>query len=417
MLDDTRRLINQLTYHPAGRLELFRRLSLAEQGAVFESISPHVQQSLLLKLKDREIIDLLDQMDLQQAENILPRINNQGRQQKIIRQLKGDIRAKAEYFLRFHPQAALSLLNFNYLFLSAGGTIDEAAAAIDEHYQETGKLPEVLVHDRGQLIGEAPLSALVREDNDSPLRPLVVPVKTVTYQAEIEEIVKSFSAAEHSKVIVLDQDGSVLGLVYSDDALALFADGPASSLYDFAGVAENERPFDSVRQKVSRRYKWLIINLATAFIAAASVSLFKDTLEQLVILAIYMPVVAGMGGNAATQTLAVMVRGIAIGEVRLANGLPVVMKEVGAGFTNGLITGLLVTVVAILWNQDPILGLVIGAAMVFNLVIAGFFGAVVPLVMKQLGKDPATSATIFITTATDVFGFLAFLGLATVMLL
>jgi magnesium transporter len=130
-----------------------------------------------------------------------------------------------------------------------------------------------------------------------------------------------------------------------------------------------------------------------------------------------MPIVAGMGGNAATQTLAVIVRGITVGEVNLKNGFKPIMNEVGAGFINGIINGVLVAIVAVLWNHNPALGFVIGIAMVCNLVIAGFFGAFIPLFMKAIGKDPATSATIFITTATDVFGFFVFLGLATLILL
>jgi magnesium transporter len=180
---------------------------------------------------------------------------------------------------------------------------------------------------------------------------------------------------------------------------------------------ESEGVKDGVWSKVRHRYKWLIINLGTGFLAAAVVGLFENTLNEIVLLAIYMPIIAGMGGNAATQTLAVMVRGIAVGEVKLANSLTPILNEAGAGLVNGVINGLLVAVIAMFWNQNPLLGFVLGIAMVFNLVIAGFFGAFVPLVMKEFGKDPATSATIFITTATDVFGFFVFLGLATIILL
>src|SRR5690606_1330012 len=130
-----------------------------------------------------------------------------------------------------------------------------------------------------------------------------------------------------------------------------------------------------------------------------------------------MPIVAGMGGNAATQTLAVMVRGIAMGEIRLRDALPVVYREVAAGVVNGILTGAIVLVVAWLWNGAPLLGVVVAVAMIFNLIVAGFFGTIIPLIMKRFGKDPATSATIFITTATDVLGFFAFLWLATTVLL
>lgn len=417
MQDETRQIARTITYRPKQRMALFRALPLSEQGAAFEILSPHVQQNIIKEFSDDEIVAVLDQLDLMRAHRVLARVKDHERRKRIITRLKGELQDKAKYFLRFHPKAALSLLNFNYLLLSAAATITEAANAIEEHQKETGRFPEVLVHQKGHLIGEAPLAVLVREANESSLGAHCAPVKTVTYQADITEIVRLLKSSKHNKVVVLDKDGSVLGVVYADDALRLFEEDPVGDLYDFAGVADDERPFDGVWDKVRHRYKWLIINLGTAFLAAGVVGLFRNTIDHLVLLAIYMPVVAGMGGNAATQTLAVTVRGIAVGEVRLKNGTPVILREAGAGFINGAINGVIVALIALLWNKDPLFGFVIGAAIVFNLVIAGFFGALVPLVMKKMGKDPATSATIFITTATDVFGFFAFLGLATLVLL
>lgn len=417
MPDEIKPIADEISYHPKRRMGLFRALPLPEQGAVFEILSPHIQQEILEQLDDDDAVSVIDQLDLWQAKNVLAQLKDQKHRERIIAQLKGALKEKAEYFLRFHPKAAMTLLNFNYIFLSHMTTIDDAATAVDRHYRETGKFPEILVHLKGRLLGEVPPAILIREDNASMLHQHTVPVKTVAYLADIQEIVDTFAATRHSKVAVLDKDGSVLGVIYSDDALRLFEEEPAAELYDFAGVAENERPLDSVWSKVRHRYKWLIINLGTAFLAAAVVGLFRNTIDHLVLLAIYMPIVAGMGGNAATQTLAVVVRGIAMGEVRLKNGGPAILREVGAGFVNGIITGVIVALVATLWNKNPLFGFVIGSAIVFNLVIAGFFGAFIPLVMKKMGKDPATSATIFITTATDVFGFFAFLGLATLVLL
>ena len=414
---DTKSITHDITYHPNKRMDLFRALAVAEQEAIFEHLSPHVRQSILVNLKDGEMIDLLDQMDLQQAENTLAVLKDERRRKKLINRVKSELKEKAEYFLRFHPKAAISLLNFNYLLLDGGTNISHAADAIEEHYKEVGKLPEVLVHEDGKLVGEIPPSALIRESNNKLVKNFVNPVKTISYQAEIQEIADLFNKTKHSKLAVLDRDGSVIGIIYSDDALALIGDRSARFLYDFAGVADVERSFDSVGSKVKNRYKWLIINLGTAFLAASVVGLFENTLSQLVVLAIYMPVVAGMGGNAATQTLAIIVRGITIGEISLKNSLPAISREVGAGLINGAINGLIVALVATFWNGSVLLGLVLGVAMIVNLVIAGFFGALIPLAMKALGKDPATSATIFITTATDVFGFLAFLGLATIVLL
>jgi magnesium transporter len=356
-------------------------------------------------------------MDGHHATATLAKVRSSRRRRHITAALKDDRRTKTEHFLRFHPKATLKLLSFNYLLLPTYATIDEAAAAIDIHHGETGKIPEVLVHDGGELKGEVPLPILVREPNENTLERYVVRVATVSYRAEIDQIISLFSSQRHNKIVVLDADGSVLGAIYSDDALELFGNSPTAALYDFAGVAETERPFDSAMTKVQHRYKWLIINLGTGFLAASVVSLFENTINELVLLAVYMPIVAGMGGNAGTQALAVTVRGINMGEIELRNGMAAIRSEIGAGLINGLITGVIVAVIASLWNQSPLFGLVIGTAMVVNLIIAGFFGTLIPLVMKALGKDPATSATVFITTATDVFGFFTFLGLATLVLL
>jgi magnesium transporter len=414
---NSKKIAHSITYHPAKRKSLFRNLSVAEQASVFEYLSPYVRQILFANLKDSELVDLLDQMDMQNAENALLLIEDEKRRKKLITKVKSELKEKAEYFLRFHPKAALSLINFNYLLLSNDTTISEAADAIDEYYREVGKLPEVLIHKNGELAGEVPFAALVRESNIKAVGHFAVPVLSVSYQADVQDIINAFNKSSYKKVIVLDRDDSIIGIIYSDDALSLFGNQPTAVLYDFAGVTKSERPFDSIRNKVKNRYKWLIFNLATAFLAASVVSLFEDTLSKILVLAVYMPIVAGMGGNAATQTLAVIVRGITIGEISLRNGLPAIFKEVGAGFINGLINGVVVILVAILWNGNPMLGIVLAIAMIFNLIIAGFFGALIPLVMKAMGKDPATSATIFITTATDVFGFLALLGLATILLL
>lgn len=414
---DIERVVRDITHNAKKRTSVFRSLSVPEQAALFVRLSPHTKKTIFDNLTDEELVNVLDQLDTSEAEGALAFLPDHERRERVIYRVRAELREKAEYFLRFHPKAAMSLLNFNYLLLASDITIGKAADAIEEHHREVGKLPEILVHENGELVGEVPLPALVRESNSKMLKRFVVPVPSITYQAEVQEVVDILNKSKHNKLAVLDRDGSVIGIVYSDDALALFESEPTAALYDFAGVDDIERSFDSISAKVKHRYKWLIINLGTAFLAASVVGLFENTLTQFVILAMYMPIVAGMGGNAATQTLAVIVRGIAVGEITLKNSLPAIYKEVGAGLVNGVINGAIVAVVATLWNGDPKLGLVLGAAMIINLVTAGFFGALIPLIMKSFGKDPATSATIFITTATDVFGFFAFLGLATMVLM
>jgi len=395
----------------------FRSLSIPERAAAFEKLSPYIQQTILKQLRINEIVDLLDHMDMQLAEKVLTRIGNPKLREKILRRLKGEVKEKLEYFLRFHPKATLSLINFNYLFLDGSLTIKKAAELISEHYEDTARYPEVLVHDNGALIGEVPLSSIVKERNTSTLKKFVQPVQTITYQAEINEVIELLVTTNSKKVVVLDHDTSVLGIIYADAAKNLFGNLPAESLYDFAGVDDSERPFDSVSKKVHKRYRWLILNLATTFIASSVILGFQNILNAFTILTIYIPVVSGMAGNAATQTFAIMVRGITLGTISLENSMPAIMREIWAGIINGAIIGLIVSVVAVVWNGNAWLGLVVALALVAAHTVAALAGAVIPLLMKHFGKDPAATSTIFISTVTDVTSLFFLLGIASLVMM
>lgn len=409
-------LVQRITYHSGKRMHYFRALPLAEQSVVFNRLSPGMRQKVLSKLSFDEAVDLLDHLDLRRAHYILDHMKDARRRQRIAMRLKNDLHGKIEHFLAFHPLASVGLVHLNYVLLSDSTTVGETATIIEDYLSNTGKIPVVLIQKQGMLMGEVSLGVLVRESNRSLLGTYVTPIKTIIYNSNPHDILATCTSEPHKKIAVLDNDGSVLGVVYSDDLLDLLGESPATALYSFAGVEESERPFDGVLSKVQHRYRWLILNLATAFLAAGVVAFFEDTLALLTILAIYLPVIAGMGSNAATQTLAIMVRGIAIGEITFRNCRPAIVREVSAGFINGLIAGVLVALFAIIFNQSPLLGLVVGLSVVAQLVIAGFVGTVIPLLMKHFGKDPATSAVIFITTATDVLGFVFFLSLAKLIL-
>lgn len=411
------KLAHDITYRTSMRLELFRKQNLGTQIDVFFLLSPYIQQTILETLSVRELVDFVDQLDLGEAKRILARIKDGKKKKTIARRLKQELREKAWLFLQFSPKAEFSLLNFNYILVSATSTIKEVSELIDIHYKETGRSPEILVQKNGICIGEISIGSLIRERNTAKLNKFISPIDIIDYKASQRDVKRVFTKKnQKKKVVVTDGDGSVIGIIYTEEVTRLFTNGPAEALYDFAGVSDTERVFDPVIIKVEHRYKWLLVNLATAFLASFVISLFENTINEVVLLAIYMPVVAGMGGNAGTQTLAVMVRGIAVGEISLANVKKALKKEVFAGILNGFIVGVVVAFVASFINHSPLFGLVIGSSMIFNLMIAGFFGALVPVVMKALGKDPATSASIFITTATDVFGFLSFLGLASLLL-
>jgi len=410
-------LAHTITHNSKERLAILRGLTLGEQSAIFAELSQHVQQSLLTQLSVTEIVDILDHMDLQLAEKVLTRIKNNARRNKITKRLKTEIREKIEYFLRFHPKASLALIHFNYLFLHADITIAEAGEAIDSHYQDTGKFPEILVHRQGTLLGEVPVPVLVRESSDKIIGNFVQTVQTIPYQAEISDVINALATSGRKKLVVLDHDESVLGIIYADDALDLFGKLPGESLYSFSGLDSTERPFDSVLTKVKKRYRWLILNLATAFLAGSIILIFQDTVNALTIIAVYIPIVTGMGGNASSQTFAVILRGITLGTISFRNGLPAIFSEVLAGLINGTIIGLIVTLISLGAGGGMRLGVTVGLSMVIVHIVAGLFGAFVPLLMKLIGKDPAATSMIFISTATDVFGMLALLGIGALLLM
>lgn len=411
-----RTIVEELTQNAAERTKVFRNLTVPEQAAAVVELSPYIQQRLLQHLRISELVPLLDQLDMSQAERLLSRITDRKRRERIVARLRGEVKEKLEFFLRFHPQATISLISVNYLFIASKSTIASAATAIDEHYRETGKYPELLVHENGLLIGQVPLSTLVRERNTATMKRFVESVTTITYHAEVQEIITTLTAEHVRKVIVLDSDGSVLGIVYADAARALFATLPADSLYEFAGVDTNEKPFDGVLKKVKNRYQWLILNLGTSFLAGSVVLAFQGTLDALTILAVYIPIMAGMGGNAATQALAIMVRGLTLGTISIKNAGPAIINEALAGIINGLIIGAIVSVITTLWNGDPMLGLVVALSLIGVHTVAGLAGAIIPLIMRHLGKDPAATSVIFITTCTDVLGIFFLLGLASLLL-
>jgi len=417
MSDELVTKARQITYRPKDRLSLFRECVLPEQSVMMATFSPYIQQDLLKKLSIEEIVDVLDHMDLRAAKRVVEQVKDLKFRQKITTRLKAEIKEKVEHFLRFHPKATMSLVHFSYILVSQEEIIGEVANSIEEHHRETGKFPEVLVHKDGTLQGEVTLATLVRERNNAKIKTFTTPVATISYRAEVSEVIEVFTDSSDKKIVVLDEDESVLGIIYADDALSLFGKLPAESLYQVSGVDSSEQPLDSALQKFTRRYRWLILNLITAFFAGTVILFFQPTLDKLAILAVFIPIVAGMGGNAASQAFAVMLRGMSLGTVTFRDVSYIVIREATAGFLNGLVIGGIVSVISIAVYGDAMLGLVVGLTMVFVHVVAGIVGSFVPLYLKHRGIDPATVSTMLMTTATDVLGIGFMLGLATWWLL
>lgn len=393
--------------------KVFRSYSLEKQAKVILHTSRKFQKKLLARLTESEVHGFLTYLDLDKAADVLQNTSGE-KKERVLSSVNKRVKEKLKLLMRFDPKTAAGLMTLNYVAVEESSTVKQVLRAVEKHEEEAGKAPSIVVVRDGLFVGELFFSTLVKLSSRARIKKHVQLTPTVRYDLPASELPRVFKEHACGKLVVVD-DKRVLGVVYAHDVLKVLEQ--ADPIKDFAGVSREEEVYDSFQDKVRSRYKWLILNLATAFLAASVVGLFEDTIAAFTLLAIYMPVVAGMGGNAGTQTMAVFIRGIALNRIDLdRKAIKAIRNEMLAGATNGFITGVIAAIIAVLWNHNPLLGLVIGVAMVINLVIAGFFGAIIPLIMKRLGKDPATSATIFITTATDVLGFFVFLGLASAVI-
>ena len=396
---------------------ILKEIPIEKRGFVLLRLSKFVQQKLLDQLNTEEIVNILNYLAPDDITDILQNILDQKKRTSVIAELGPDTRKKVEFLLKFNPRTAAGLMSLDYIKVNNTLTFNQVSNIIQEHEKRTGKFPTILVVDKeDNLVGELPGHVFALHKKTEKISNYAEHVPTIKQDRDEIRVLRLFKKHLGNKIVVVDENKKILGVIYSDDVIRLINKESTRELFESAGVSEEENVHDPAYKKVKYRYKWLILNLATAFLAASVVGLFQETISSFVLLAAYMPVVAGMGGNAGTQTMAVFVRGLALKEIELKTAKKVILNEIIAGAINGLINGAIVTLVAYLFNQSLLLGLITGAAIVFNLMIAGFFGAIVPLIMKHFKKDPASSATIFITTATDVIGFFTFLGLASLVL-
>lgn len=408
--------VKDLLFHKKDkRLQIFLGLSLHERVRILRTLTPYVRREILMHIPDQELVDTLEAMAPDDATDILQIITKRKRE-RVLELMSEEFRNSLATLLEFDPDTAAGLMNLDYVQVDESDTVGGAAKKFKEHELRTGRPPVILAFKDGDLTGFLPGHELGFRDRDETIGKNVQHIARISHKAPHSEVAHTFRSHPHSKVAVVNDEGDPLGVIYSDDVLRLAQEKESASLYDFAGVSAEEGVADSMARKVKFRYKWLIINLATAFLAAFTVGQFEEVISKYVLLAVYMPIVAGMGGNAATQTLAVLVRGIALKQITLKTAWKTLKNEVGAGLVNGLINGFLVAFVVIAKDHDWKIAIILALAMVINLIVAAIFGTLVPLIMSRLKKDPASSATIFITTATDVLGFLAFLGLATLIL-
>jgi magnesium transporter len=274
-----------------------------------------------------------------------------------------------------------------------------------------------VVDEQGTLVGVVPIRRLVSAPPDQLISELMIPDPvSVSVDDDQEEVARIVARFDLLAIPVTDVDGRMLGLITVDDVIDVITEEATEDMYHLAGLTEADRVFVPAHESIRKRMPWMFLNLATCFAAAWVVGLFERTIEQVVTLAVFMPVVAGMGGNGGTQALTVITRAIALGEIEFSSGFQAARKELAVGLALGLAMGIASSGIAYLWHADPIIGIALFCAMVLTLSVAGLVGAAVPLALKALKQDPALGAGVIVTTFTDAFAFFSFLGIATLLM-
>ncbi len=320
-----------------------------------------------------------------------------------------------EHLLEYEERTAGRIMNPSVFALNEDITVGEAITEIQSNRDVEMVFYLYVVDERQHLVGVVSLRRLLLVSPETPLkRIMTADLNSARVDMDQEEVARLVAAYNLLAIPVVDEENKLVGIITVDDVIDVIKDEATEDIYRLAGVAGDERVFTPARESLRKRLPWLGVNLATAFLAASVVGLFTGTIDALPILAVFMPIVAGMGGNAATQTLTVIVRGIALGELTWGNSRKALMKEALVGIGNGLALGLVAALVAWATRGDPVLGVVLGTAMVINMFVAATAGVLVPLGLRAANVDPALASSVFITTMTDVFGFLSFLGLATI---
>ena len=320
-----------------------------------------------------------------------------------------------ENLLEYDEQTAGRIMNPHVFALSEDMTVGEAITELQTNRDVEMVFYLYVVDERRHLVGVVSLRRLLLVSPETPLkRIMTADLISARVDMDQEEVARQVASYNLLAIPVVDEENKLVGVITVDDVIDVIKDEATEDIYRLAGVVGDEKVFTPAGESLRKRLPWLGVNLATAFLAAGVVGLFTNTIDALPILAVFMPIVAGMGGNAATQTLTVIVRGIALGELSWSNSRKALLKEAAVGIGNGLALGTVAAAVAWGTRGDPVLGLVLGAAMVINMFVAATAGVLVPLGLRAASIDPALASSVFITTMTDVFGFFSFLGLATI---
>ena len=399
---------------PRLRSLLWRLIDPEQEGDVLQELSEEVRQFFLDRMNIAELKAITEGQDVDDIADLLQQLPGTITRQ-VLDTMNSQDRQRVEAVLAYPEDSAGGLMNTDTITVRPSNTVDVVLRYLRRH----ADMPEttdslLVVNRRDEYIGRLPLTVLLTTDPGQTVREVMLtdldPILADTPDTKVAQL---FERQDLISAPVVNAQGKLLGRITIDDVVDVIREDAEHSMMSMAGLDDDEDTFAPVLKTARRRAVWLGVNLITAFIAASVIGLFQETIDKVVALAVLMPIVAGMGGNAGSQALTLVIRGMALGQISTNNLKWLLTRELFAGFLNGVLWAALVSAIAWFWFDDPVISLVIACAMVINLSIAVITGATLPVLLKSINIDPALAGTIILTTISDVVGFLSFLGLAT----
>lgn len=427
-LQSVRRMLQAL--HPAEIANLLEALPPKEREVVWELVDPENDGEVLLHVNDEvraglirgmateELVAAIEGMDLDDLADLL-RDLPEAVSAELLRSLDLQNRRRLEAVLSYPEDSAGGLMNTDVITVRPDVTLDVVLRYLRWH----GGIPEqtdrlMVVNRHNRYLGTLALGQLLIHDPERTVAEVMAQdIEGIPAMLPARDVALLFEQRDFISAPVVDENGVLLGRITIDDVVDVIREAAEHSILSMAGLDEESDIFAPVVVSARRRALWLGINLVTAFMAAWVIGLFEHTLEKIVALAVLMPIVASMGGIAGTQTLTLIVRGLALGHVESGNVRLLLFKELAVSILNGILWAVVVAAVAILWFGSVAIGGIIGMAILINLLCAALSGVGIPVIMRSLGIDPAIAGGVVLTTVTDIVGFFAFLGLATLLLL
>lgn len=400
---------------PKTRSVLWQLVDKESEGEVIQYLNEDLQNDILSELNAAQVFELTEGLETDDIANILQQLPLQITGE-VLQAMDQQDRDRMVTILAFDEDTAGGLMNTDTITVRRNHTIEFVLRYLRRHNRIPEMTDNLLVVSReDQFLGILPLRDILVSDPQTTVREIMrEDIEAIRVDMPATQVAQLFEQHDWVSAPVVDETGKLLGRITIDDVVDVIRDSAEHSLMSMAGLDEEDDTFAPVFKTARRRALWLGVNLMTAVFASFVIYLFQDTLDQVVYLAVLMPIVANMGGVAGTQTLTLVIRSLALGHISPSNSRWLLTRELGVAALNGLLWALVISLVTFFWYQDIQLSCIIASAMMINLVIAALAGAYLPLFLKRINIDPALAGSVALTTVTDSVGFLAFLGLAQV---